>query len=64
MGFIYNFKIYLNNLIMPNSYDYYPAEEILRHELSKEPYGDLLQNYVEGNFRYAVDWLESQQLLR
>ncbi|KAH8249647.1 hypothetical protein KR032_011100, partial [Drosophila birchii] len=50
--------------IVNMSYDCYPAEEILRHELSKEPYGDLLQNYVDGNFRYAADWLESQQLLR
>ncbi|XP_017012255.3 cytoplasmic dynein 2 heavy chain 1 [Drosophila takahashii] len=49
--------------IVNMSYDYYPAEEILKHELSKEPYGDLLQNYVDDNFQYAVDWVESQHLL-
>ncbi|XP_017051507.2 cytoplasmic dynein 2 heavy chain 1 [Drosophila ficusphila] len=49
--------------IVNMSFDYYPAKEILKHELSKEPYGDLLQSYVDGNFQYAVDWLESQALL-
>ncbi|KAH8413035.1 hypothetical protein KR009_007595, partial [Drosophila setifemur] len=50
--------------IVNMSYDYYPDKEILKHELSKEPnYGDLLQNYVDGNFQYAVNWLESQGLL-
>ncbi|XP_015052343.2 cytoplasmic dynein 2 heavy chain 1 [Drosophila yakuba] len=49
--------------IVNMSYDYYPADGILKHELSKEPYGDLLQSYVEGNFQYAVNWLESQLLL-
>ncbi|XP_016964184.1 cytoplasmic dynein 2 heavy chain 1 [Drosophila biarmipes] len=49
--------------IVNMSYDYYPAQEILKHELSKEPYGDLLQNYMDGNFQYAVDWVESQHLL-
>jgi len=46
-----------------DSYDYYPADGILKHELSKEPYGDLLQSYVDGNFQYAVNWIESQLLL-
>ncbi|KAH8278084.1 hypothetical protein KR026_009737 [Drosophila bipectinata] len=50
--------------IVNMSYDCYPDKEILKHELSKEPYyGDLLQNYVDGNFQYAVNWLESQGLL-
>ncbi|XP_002132927.3 cytoplasmic dynein 2 heavy chain 1 [Drosophila pseudoobscura] len=49
--------------IVNMSYDYYPAKEILRHELSKEPYGDLLQSYVDGNLNYAMDWLENQNLL-
>ncbi|KQS61954.1 uncharacterized protein Dere_GG26644 [Drosophila erecta] len=49
--------------IVNMSYDYYPADGILKHELSKEPYGDLLQSYVEGNFPYAVNWMEGQLLL-
>jgi len=73
MGIVNMRWVVINNLnivvsfyffVFPNSYDYYPANEIPKHELSKEPYGDLLQNYVDGNFQYAVDWVESQHLLR
>ncbi|XP_060645040.1 cytoplasmic dynein 2 heavy chain 1 [Drosophila nasuta] len=49
--------------IVNMSYDYYPLQEMLKHELSKEPYGDLLQSYVDGNFRIAVDWLEAEHVL-
>lgn len=38
-------------------------QEMLKHELSKEPYEDLLQSYIDGNFKFALDWLESEQLL-
>lgn len=37
-------------------------QEMLKHELSKEPYEDLLQSYIDGNFKIALDWLESEQL--
>ncbi|KAH8263165.1 hypothetical protein KR044_005503 [Drosophila immigrans] len=49
--------------IVNMSYDYYPKHEMLKHELSKEPYGDLLQSYIDGNFRIAVDWLEAEHVL-
>ncbi|KAM8717355.1 hypothetical protein ACLKA7_004106 [Drosophila subpalustris] len=49
--------------IVNMSYDYYPLKEVLKHELSKEPYGDLLQNYIDGNFTIAVEWLETEHIL-
>lgn len=56
-------ELFVISLPIYDSYDYYPADGILKHELSKEPYGDLLQSYVDGNFQYAVNWIESQLLL-
>ncbi|XP_064546805.1 cytoplasmic dynein 2 heavy chain 1 [Drosophila montana] len=49
--------------IVNMSYDYYPLKEMLKHELEKEPYGDLLQSYIDGNFQTAFEWLESENLL-
>ncbi|EDW77285.2 uncharacterized protein Dwil_GK18215 [Drosophila willistoni] len=49
--------------IVNMSYDYYPLQDIVRHELTKEPYGDLIQSYLDGNFQFSVDWLEGQHLL-
>ncbi|KAH8376856.1 hypothetical protein KR093_001749 [Drosophila rubida] len=49
--------------IVNMSYDYYPLSEMLKHELSKEPYGDLLQSYIDANFRIALDWLQTEQVL-
>ncbi|XP_023163173.2 cytoplasmic dynein 2 heavy chain 1 [Drosophila hydei] len=49
--------------IVNMSYDYYPLTEVLKYELGKEPFGDLLQSYIDENFRTAYDWLQTEQLL-
>lgn len=57
----YRSNFHFNKL--PYSYDYYPMQEMLKHELSKEPYADLLQSYIDGNFKIALDWMENEQIL-
>ncbi|XP_030382925.1 cytoplasmic dynein 2 heavy chain 1 [Scaptodrosophila lebanonensis] len=48
--------------IINMSYEHYPLQAIVRHELAKEPYGDLLQSYLDANFEAAAEWLEREQL--
>ncbi|ALC40164.1 btv [Drosophila busckii] len=49
--------------IVSMSYDYFPLQELQQHQLAKEPYGDLLQSYIDANFKVALEWLETQNLL-